>query len=180
MRDSNWPEVKKGTHAGTVKRRYAFFIRSFVQRWVIKCGMTNIWGHRGGAKRSSYNNSNTTSMAAGGIIHSLAALRSRSSNMLSLVMVHRGDPPNAMPLLVFHQLWTHAETRLTNLLSALWLKGMNDSGSLPAITSSVKLPRDRPSTPKAFICMSESCLDGEWPLKKAPSNAELSVMRNTL
>jgi len=155
MKGSNCPEVQKGTCAGTVKKRSVFFIRSFLQAWVIKRGMTKAWVHWGWAKRSLHNNSNVTSMAAGSINHRLAAFRSRNLNMISLVMVFKGSPPKSVPFFVCHQLWTHTDTLLPDQSSAPLLNGMNESGSQPAIIPLVKSPQDNPSTRDAFIRLPE-------------------------
>jgi hypothetical protein len=85
IRGSYCLEVQKGTWAGTVNNKYAFFLRSLRHRCVIKRGTTKTWGHWGWARRSSHSSSRATSIAAGGNVQSRAALRSRNSNMLSLV-----------------------------------------------------------------------------------------------
>ena len=105
-----------------------------------------------------------TSMAAGGSIQSLAALVFFSSNMLPGVISSRGRFPQSRPCprfetlsSVLHQLRTHFPTLPCDRVSAPRWKGRYDMGSSPLIMPSVWSPRDRPSTPEAFILFPEMC-----------------------
>ena len=123
---SNCPAVQNGTWAGTVNNRSTFFMRSLCHMCIIKRGPTKTWGHWGWARRSSLSSSSATSIADGGSIQSRAALRSRSSNMLSLVTCVKGSPPKSAPLLVRHQLRTQLSMKPFHHSSAPRWKGMKD------------------------------------------------------
>ena len=90
---SNCLAVQNETWTGTVNNRSAFFMRSLCHRCVIKLGTTTTWGHGGWTGRSSHSSSSATFIANGGSIQCRAALRSRNSNMLSLVTCVKGSPP---------------------------------------------------------------------------------------
>ena len=148
---SNCPAVQNGTWTGMMNKRSAFFMRSLCHMWVIKRGTTKTWGHWGWARQSSHSSSSATSIDDGGSIQSRAALRSRNSNMLSLVTCVKGRPPKSAPLLERHQLRTQVSTKPFDRSSAPRWKGMKERGSCPPIIPSVRSPRERPSTPEAFI-----------------------------
>ena len=134
-----------------VKQISASFIGCFLHKCVISLGTKKTFGMWGCANLSSLNNSTTVSMAAGGGIQSLASWMLWRSNQSSGLSNFRFLPHQGSPSLPFHQESTHCETRVPDSWLVSSFSKTKVNGCFPAIMSSSRSPRDRPSMSDSFM-----------------------------